>query len=129
MGTAGDSGVTGRNGLPEDLAALFARLDPPLGPGETPRPDPGDLEAARYLWRAGSYRCGITAYLVFFLLGDFLAHARRMRPRRFGSLAPFARSFDYTDRFIKQVTDSGRKPSGGLANLRVAELLRRIQAA
>jgi hypothetical protein len=115
--------------LPEALQALYARLNPPLAREDAGPVDPREREAARYLWRAGSYRCGITAYLTFFLLGDFLAHARQARPRRFDALLPFARSFDFTDRFIKQVTDSGRRPSGGLDSPSVIDLLRRIQAA
>ena len=115
-------------GLPEGLAELYGRLDPALDPGQPVAVDPRDHQAAAYLWMAGSYRCGISAYLVFFLLGDFVAHARRMRPRRFGSLIPFARSFDATDRFIKRVTDSGRRPSGGLANPEVVRQLRAIQS-
>lgn len=115
--------------LPEDLQALYARLDPPLAREAAGAFAPREREAARHLWRAGSYRCGITAYLTFFLLGDFLAHARQARPRRFDALLPFARSFDYTDRFIKQITDSGRRPSGGLDSPAVVDLLRRIQAA
>ncbi|HKJ70368.1 MAG TPA: hypothetical protein VKA55_01255 [Gammaproteobacteria bacterium] len=115
-------------GLPEGVAALYEGLEPPLEGASPEPPDPRDREAAAFLWKAGGYRCGITAYAVFFLLGDFVAHARRMRPRRFGSLVPFARSFDFTDRFIKRVTDSGRRP-GGLADPEVVRLLRRIQAA
>lgn len=115
-------------GLPEGLGELYGRLEPPLSAGQAAPLDPRDHQAAAYLWMAGSYRCGISAYLVFFLLGDLVAHARRMRPRRFGGLIAFARSFDATDRFIKRVTDSGRRPSGGLANPDVVRQLRRIQA-
>jgi hypothetical protein len=117
------------SGLPPEVAELYRQLEPPYAGGEAPEIEVRDREAAAYLWQAGGYRCGISAYLVFFLLGDFVAHARRMRPRRFGSAWAFARSFDYTDRFIKQVTDSGRPRSGGLANPEVVRMLRRIQAA
>ena len=118
------------SGLPNEALGLYTQLDLPLTGKEAPKDlGPRDHEAAAYLWRAGSYRCGITAYLTFFLLGDFINHAGAVRPERFGRLDKLARSFDYTDRFIKRVTNSGRHPSGGLASPEVVRLLRTIQSA
>ena len=67
-----------------------------------------ELAAAKYIWKIGSYRCGITAHIVFFLLGDLVETGARANVDRFGKLLNFAKSFDFTDVFIKKVTASGR---------------------
>ncbi len=119
--------------LPPELAALYTRLDPPHPASEAEFQDPEfvrEREAAAWLWRRGGYRCGITAHLIFFLLAPGFVHiAHSERPRRFGRLHNFARSFDFTDTFIKRATASGRGENAGLADPTVRADLVRIQAA
>src|SRR5256886_8826837 len=109
---------------------LFAQFDPPyekfdnsmLGP-EFAR----ELDLVSRLWFRCGYRPGIGAYLNFFVLRDFITTHDASFPPRFRSLRSMADSFYQTDLFIREVTDSGAKPSGGISGAPVRELLRRIQ--
>jgi hypothetical protein len=109
---------------------LYRRFDPPfdrfddamLGPEF-----PAELELVSRLWFKCGYRPGIGAYLNFFLLRDFITTHDTNYPPRFRSFKSMARSFYETDLFIREVTDSGATPSGGLSNPRVRELLKQIQ--
>jgi len=116
-----------------ELDALYARLDPPT---DQPFNPSGEFDkeflAARYIWKKGSYRCGITAYIIFFLMSPgFVQRAAVSKPARFGQLISFAKSFDFTDVFIKQVTASGRGGTygRGLPDEKIRKLLRAIQKA
>lgn len=129
--------------LPADLAALYARLDAPFPTADDAFHGPGHGKAegdefvleravASWIWQYGGYRCGITAHLIFFLLAPGFVHiAQTHRPQRFGRLLNFARSFDFTDTFIKRATASGRgvRCATGLADPAVRHTLARIQAA
>ena len=108
---------------------IFERFDPPypsfhdemLGPefGE-------ELPLVSRLWFACGYRPGITAYLHFFLLRDFTVTHDHAYPPRFQSLRSMAKSFYRTDLFIRDVTDSGVKPTGGISSPAVRGLLAAI---
>jgi hypothetical protein len=111
-------------------ADLYRAFDPPyerfdnamLGPQF-----PEELDLVSRLWFRCGYRPGIAAYLNFFLLRDFITTHDSNFPPRFRSLRSMADSFYQTDLFIREVTDSGAKPSGGISSARVRELLRGIQ--
>jgi hypothetical protein len=88
---------------------------------------PAELDLVSRLWFRCGYRPGIAAYLNFFLLRDFIATHDASFPPRFKSLRSMANSFYQTDLFIRQVTDSGAKASGGISSRRVREQLKGIQ--
>jgi hypothetical protein len=85
-----------------------------------------ELDLVSRLWFRCGYRPGIGAYLNFFLLRDFIVTHDTNFPPRFRSLRSMADSFYQTDLFIREITDSGAKPSGGISGAGVRELLRRI---
>lgn len=85
------------------------------------------LEVVSRLWFRCGYRPGIAAYLNFFLLRDFITTHDERFPPRFRSLGSMAKSFYQTDLFIREVTDSGRRPSGGISSTRVRSQLQGIQ--
>ena len=101
-------------GNPQDL---FARFDAPfetfgnsmLGPDF-----PAELELVSRFWFRCGYRPGIGAYLNFFLLRDFITTHDRNYPPRFATFKSMATSFYMTDLFIRDVTDSGVNPTGGI---------------
>lgn len=108
---------------------LHRQLDPPyerfdnsmLGPAF-----PAELDLVSRLWFRCGYRPGIGAYLNFFLLRDFIVtHDTNYAPR-FGSFRSMAKSFYETDLFIRDVTDSGAKPTGGISSAKVRGLLQQI---
>lgn len=109
---------------------LYQSFDPPyerfdnsmLGPQF-----PAELDLVSRLWFRCGYRPGIAAYLNFFLLRDFISTHDTSFPPRFRSLRSMANSFYQTDLFIREVTDSGAKPSGGISSRRVREQLKGIQ--
>jgi hypothetical protein len=124
----------GRAPVSDGVAAayldLHRQLDPPyegfdnsmLGPAF-----PAELELVSRLWFRCGYRPGIGAYLNFFLLRDFiLTHDTSYAPR-FASFRSMAKSFYETDLFIRDVTDSGAKPTGGISSAEVRGLLRQIR--
>lgn len=87
-----------------------------------------ELRTASELWFACGYRPGITAYLHFFLLHDFITLHDRASASRFATFRSMAQSFYETDLFVRDVTDSGPKATGGISALRVRELLTGIMA-
>ena len=109
---------------------LFRSFDPPyerfdngmLGPEFA-----AELDLVSRLWFRCGYRPGIGAYLNFFLLKEFVRTHDTNFPPRFRTLRSMADSFYQTDLFIREVTDSGAVPSGGISSPKVRELLRRIQ--
>lgn len=116
----------------DSIDALFQQLDPPLLSFSADDNYEKELMVTRYIWKTGSYYCGITAHIIFFLLSPgFVERAAKVKPQRFGQLIKFALSFDFTDIFIKQVTASGRgRASGmGLHDASVQRMLRGIQKA
>ena len=114
-------------GNPQDL---FARFDAPfetfgnsmLGPDF-----PAELELVSRFWFRCGYRPGIGAYLNFFLLRDFITTHDLNYPPRFASFKSMAQSFYNTDLFIRDVTDSGVTPTGGISSEKVRGMLRQIQ--
>lgn len=86
-----------------------------------------ELDLVSRLWFRCGYRPGIAAYLNFFLLRDFITTHDERFPPRFRSLGSMAKSFYQTDLFIREVTDSGTRPSGGISSARVRAQLQGIQ--
>ena len=109
---------------------LFRQVDPPytsfdnsmLGPGF-----PSELDLVSRLWFRCGYRPGIGAYLNFFLLRDFITTHDTNYPPRFKTFKSMATSFYRTDLFIRDVTDSGVTPTGGISNPKVRDMLHQIQ--
>ena len=87
---------------------------------------PGELEVVSCLWFACGYWPGIASYLNFFLLKDFIVTHDRAFPPRFLSFRSMAESFYQTDLFIRDVTDSGLKPTGGISSRTVRAVLKNI---
>jgi hypothetical protein len=110
---------------------VFHGLDPPypafdasiLGDGF-----PDELATASRLWTSTGYAQGIAAYLNFFLLTDFIVTHDAAHPPRFASFRSMADSFYQTDLFIRDVTDSGKEPTGGISNPRVRRQLGAVMA-
>ena len=90
---------------------------------------PAELDLVSRLWFRCGYRPGIGAYLNFFLLRDFITTHDTNFPPRFKSFRSMADSFYQTDLFIREVTDSGARPSGGISSARVREMLGKSSAA
>jgi hypothetical protein len=109
---------------------LAGQFDPPyerfdssmLGPEF-----PAELDLVSRLWFRCGYRPGIGAYLNFFLLRDFITTHDTNYPTRFRTFRSMAQSFYQTDLFIRDVTDSGAKPTGGLSSAAVRQTLAQIQ--
>jgi len=87
---------------------------------------PSELSAASRLWFACGYGQGIASYLNFFLLKDFIVTHDTAYPPRFLSFRSMAESFYRTDLFIRDVTDSGLKPTGGISSAAVRHTLASI---
>jgi hypothetical protein len=87
-----------------------------------------ELDLVSRLWFRCGYRPGIGAYLNFFLLKDLITTHDTSFPPRFGTFKAMATSFYQTDLFIRDVTDSGAQPTGGLSSPRVRATLQAIQA-
>ena len=75
-----------------------------------------ELETVSRIWFSCGYRQGIAAYLNFFLLKEFIVTHDTAFPPRFQSFRSMADSFYQTDLFIRDVTDSGLKPTGGISS-------------
>jgi hypothetical protein len=113
----------------DEYLTLYRQLDPPyetfapsaLGPGF-----PDELALVSRLWFRCGYRPGITAYLNFFLLPDFIVTHDTAYPPRFRSFRSMAESFYQTDLFIRDVTDSGKTPTGGISSPQVRQILQTI---
>jgi hypothetical protein len=109
--------------LYRNFEAPFERFDRAmLGPNFA-----AELALVSRLWFRCGYRPGIGAYLNFFLLRDFISTHDGNFPPRFKSLRSMAESFYRTDLFIRDVTDSGVRPTGGISSAKVREMLRAIQ--
>ena len=109
---------------------LFRSFDPPYEGFDNSMLGPefaAELDLVSRLWFRCGYRPGIAAYLNFFLLKEFIRTHDTNFPPRFRTLRSMADSFYQTDLFIREVTDSGAVPSGGISSPKVRELLRRIQ--
>ena len=110
---------------------IYSRFDQPytefdnsmLGP-EFPK----ELDTVSRMWFICGYRPGIAAYLNFFLLKDFIVKHDIAHPPRFKGFKSMGDSFYQTDLFIRDVTDSGLKPTGGISNRDVRDLLFQIMA-
>jgi hypothetical protein len=85
-----------------------------------------ELAVTSRLWFRTGYGQGIAAYLNFFLLKDFIVTHDEAHAPRFATFQSMARSFHRTDLFVREVTDSGREPSGGISNGSVRRMLRGI---
>ena len=85
-----------------------------------------ELAVTSRLWVQSGYSQGISAYLNFFLLKDFIETHDNAFPPRFASFRSMARSFYRTDVFVREVTDSGRQPSGGISNEKVRQSLKSV---
>jgi len=112
-----------------DHEELFRQFDSPYGRFDNSMLGAefaDELETVSRFWFACGYRPGIGAYLNFFLLRDFIVTHDTAHPPRFKSFRSMADSFYQTDLFIREVTDSGRKPSGGISSERVRAVLKSI---
>ena len=110
---------------------LYRRMDPPFR--DFQRSDLGDdfsgqLKLVSRLWFACGYRPGIAAYLNFFLLEAFIVKHDSAAPPRFATFRSMADSFYRTDLFIRDVTDSGAQPTGGISSETVRQTLKEIMA-
>src|SRR5437867_2854926 len=109
---------------------IFRQFDPPFERFDAPilGPDfPAELDLVSRLWFRCGYRPGIGAYLNFFLLRDFITTHDTNYPPRFKSFKSMATSFYQTDLFIRDITDSGAQPTGGISNPKVRGMLEQIQ--
>ena len=105
-----------------DPLRLHDDLPPPLEKLDeaSAGPDfPAELDVTSRAWFACGYRPGIAAYLNFFLLRDFIVLHDDAFPARFARFRSMADSFYRTDLFIRDVTDSGPIPTGGISSSRV----------
>lgn len=110
---------------------LYREFDPPYERFERSMLGPefaAELDLVSRLWFRCGYRPGIGAYLNFFLLRDLIRTHDTNFPPRFASLRAMAESFYRTDLFIRDVTDSGAQPTGGISSAKVRDMLRAIQA-
>jgi len=87
-----------------------------------------ELKTASRLWFRTGYGQGIAAYLNFFLLKDFIVTHDEARPSRFAAFKPMAESFYQIDLFVRDITDSGKEPTGGISNPKVRKQLADIMA-
>ena len=127
MGSDQDFRTSGKSPAYLDL---YRRFDPPYERFERAMLGPNfaaELALVSRLWFRCGYRPGIGAYLNFFLLREFITTHDGNFPPRFRTLRSMAESFYRTDLFIRDVTDSGVQPTGGISSSRVREMLRAIQ--
>jgi hypothetical protein len=109
---------------------LFAQFDPPCEKFDNSMLGaefPAELDLVSRLWFRCGYRPGIGAYLNFFLLRDFFATHDTNYPPRFKTFKAMATSFYQTDLFIRDITDSGAQPTGGISSPKVRQMLHQIQ--
>src|SRR2546426_2023347 len=117
-------------GSDQHYLEIYRRFDPPYEKFDRSllgREFPAELDLVSRLWFRCGYRPGIGAYLNFFLLRDFIATHDGNFPPRFASMRSMAESFYRTDLFIRDVTDSGTQPTGGISSAKVRDTLREIQ--
>ncbi len=82
-----------------------------------------ELALVSRLWFHCGYRPGIGVTLNFLLLGEFLALHQQKYPSRFPSLRAMMAAFHRIDVFVRAVTDSGDRPTGGISSARVRGIL------
>lgn len=112
------------------IQELFAQVDPPYAAFDNSMLGaefPAELDLVSSLWFRCGYRPGIGAYLNFFLLRDFITTHDTNYPPRFKTFKSMATSFYMTDLFIRDVTDSGAQPTGGISSAKVRGMLQQIQ--
>ena len=117
-------------GSDQHYLELYRSFDPPYGKFDRSMLGPefaAELELVSRLWFRCGYRPGIGAYLNFFLLRDFITTHDTNYPPRFASFKSMATSFYMTDLFIRDVTDSGAQPTGGISSGKVRGMLAQIQ--
>ena len=110
---------------------LYRRFDPPYARFDNSMLGPEfakELEVVSRIWFSCGYGQGITSYLNFFLLTDFIVTHDTAYPPRFMTFQAMAKSFYMTDLFIREVTDSGLKPTGGISGEPVRKALQQIMA-
>ncbi len=110
-----------------DLFKTFDPAFPSFDNSQLGAEFPAELDLVSRLWFRCGYRPGIGAYLNFFLLRDFITTHDTAYPPRFQTFKAMATSFYMTDLFIRDVTDSGATPTGGISSPKVRETLQRIQ--
>lgn len=113
------------------LLDLWRQMDPPFDGFDRTllgADFAAELETASELWFACGYRPGIAAYLNFFLLRDLITIHEEAVPSRFATFRSMARSFYETDLFVRDVTDSGARPTGGISAASVRRELSEIMA-
>lgn len=87
---------------------------------------PEELDVASRLWFSCGYWPGIASYLNFFLLKDFIVTHDDACSPRFQTFRSMAESFYQTDLFIRDVTDTALKPTGGISSKTVRTLLKQM---
>ena len=114
-----------------DYLEIYQRFDPPFAAFDRSLLGPEfaqELTVVSTMWFACGYRPGIASYLNFFLLRDFITTHDTAYPPRFRSFQSMAKSFYQTDLFVRDVTDSGKHPTGGISGRKIREELQRIMA-
>ena len=114
--------------MPEYLE-LYRQFEPPFERFDRQSLGPEfvqELDTVSGLWFRCGYRPGISAYLNFFLLREFIVTHDTAYPPRFHSFQSMAESFYQTDLFIRDVTDSGITPTGGISSSKVRATLASI---
>lgn len=114
-----------------DYLDVYARFDPPFEKFDRSflgSEFPQELTAVSRIWFACGYGQGIASYLNFFILRDFIVTHDIAYPPRFRSFRSMAASFYHTDLFIRAVTDSGLKPTGGISSAAIRDRLKSIMA-
>ena len=109
-----------------DYLDLYRRFDPPYAGFDRAMLGtefPQELTTVSRLWFACGYAQGIASYLNFFLLRDFIVTHDSAYPPRFQSFRAMAESFYRTDLFIREITDSGLHPTGGISSPAVRRTL------
>ena len=110
---------------------IYSKFDPPYESFDNSLLCPEfakELDTVSRMLFICGYRPGIAAYLNFFLLKDFIVKHDTAYAPRFKGFKSMGDSFYQTDLFIRDVTDSGLKPTGGISNREVRDLLFQIMA-
>jgi hypothetical protein len=113
----------------DPVDAAYRELPPPFASFREEQLGPdfaASLALTSRLWFACGYRPGISAYLNFFLLAPFITTHDDAFPARFHGFRSMADSFYRTDLFIRDVTDSGPVPTGGISAPAVRAALAKI---
>lgn len=117
--------------LSDEYMRWFARMDAPFesfNNNDLGNAFAAELETTSRMWFSCGYRPGVAAYLNFFFLRELIETHERAVPARFATWRTMAQSFYRTDVFVRAVTDSGAKPTGGISSPQVRRLLASIMA-